>query len=326
MVLSNILTKTSQMKFDFQLALDYLCNETSFRYCRLMDVVENNGCPSVQFKVNDSFIITDIPFLITGVIIAAFMSCVISFLKPVPLQFKKQRKTRAIILWRAHLLILGIYVLFWVLNYSVFSIDNEFSKYLLILKGATHNVAQTLLVFITLFDIQIIPNEYLWMDISSIGVSVVLGFLFFIEKAKSTAECTVILGFVYPLACSCFFLLGMIPVIIYRRQWKALVTMILAGILLIVPIFLEIYLNQTVCSKTSGWITSSTISVLCYGLYRFLIQIYFVELKKSEKYDGLPAVPKKIDDVSSSEMNKPNTIDFSDYSYSYTHSKGSEDV
>ena len=74
MVLSNILTKTSQMKFDFQLALDYLCNETSFRYCRLMDVVENNGCPSVQFKVNDSFIITDIPFLITGVIIAAFIS------------------------------------------------------------------------------------------------------------------------------------------------------------------------------------------------------------------------------------------------------------
>ena len=54
-----------------------------------------------------------------------------------------------------------------------------------------------------------------------------------------------------------------------------------------------------------------------FGTYRVFIQLYFFELKKPEKY----AIPKKIEGVSSSEINKPLPIDLSDYPYSYTHSE-----
>ena len=85
------------------------------------------------------------------------------------------------------------------------------------------------------------------------------------------------------------------------------------------------YANGPLCTATSGWLTGSSLACLIFGFYRAFMQKYFFELKKSERLDGLTTIKRGLDEVSSSELDRPVPIELSDYTYSYTDTCTSED-
>ncbi|KAH0785766.1 hypothetical protein GPJ56_010328 [Histomonas meleagridis] len=309
------------MNFDFDLALDYFCNETNFKVCRLFDRIENNGCPVGIYDVTDTYMMADIPFLILGIIIAVFFMALIGLLKKDELQFKHQVPTRGLFLWRSHIFAVGLSILMWTLSISFFPMDGPVEQFFIAARAACFDIAGALLIIITLVDTHLLPWDMLWVNFIELAVSLVIGLIYFVNLTNPSPSFAVFMGFIFPVACQLFLFIGMIPVLIYRRLWMGLVYLVLLSIFGIAPYFIELYANGGMCEGTAGWFTAPSLCVIIYAFYRVFIQLYFVILKADEKMDGLPPNPRRYDDVSSSELNKPLPIEVSDYTYSYTYTE-----
>lgn len=304
---------------NFDVALEYACDKFNFRPCRLDDIIENNGCPSNQIIIGDNYVFYDLFFFILSVIIAIMFFVLIPFMKPYEVVYINQRKARANWYWKTHVILCGVYVLFWTISYSLASEFNGIQKVFIILRGVFLNMAQVLLFIITIIDMQIIPQccmrAWAWHLTASI-ITTIVGLLWFTQISKPTSSGLIMMGIAIPIGCSLFHLLGMIPVVIYRKTWKSLIFLILMTICNIGHQILDICVQGPLCEATSGFFTGASLSVIVFAFYRVFVQLYFQNFKDSEKLDGLTE-KKRLDQENSSDF--PYPIEKTDYSYTYTY-------
>lgn len=316
------------MKFDFDLTFDYLCDRANFRYCRFRDVIENNGCPFLQIHIGKKlipYVLADIPFLVLCIVVTIFFCAFIMFLKTFEVKYKKQRATRAPWYWRLHLLLCGIEVLLWGASVCLTSSDGPGQQFMMLFRGAILNMAEFLLVWIALIDMQII-NPGWFVNTLAFASDVVVGFVIFMVRKENPPKMQLVLfGFLFPMLFPAFHFFTMIPVCIYRKIWVGLIYLICCFVLNIGHMLIDWFANDSICAGTKGYLSGSSLSVLVFAFYRVVVQLFYTELKKSERSDGLPIKPRRLSELSSSELRKPLPIEVSDYSYSYTYTESESD-
>jgi hypothetical protein len=327
------------MNFDPDLALQYLCENTNFRYCRLTGVIENHGCPALQIGSNS--IVYDIPFFILSLVVTVFLAGFFPFLRPHPIKWKRQRETRAVLLWRVHCIACGVGVFFNGLSVSMTAKDGKGQQVLMVFRGIALTAGQILLIVIALIDCHIIPQFIAQSWQFTVGVFLVAGIIalcWLSQFANPTGIGLVGFGLFIPLFSIVFFWMSMIPVCIIRFRdpmklgkgigaiISAIAYVTLVAGLNVASIFAELFLNGAICIGTVGILSGSSLSVLFFAFYRVFVQVWFTVLKKHEIDDGLPTRPKKAEDESSSEQYRALPVEFSDYSYGYTYSSEENDV
>ncbi|OHT03485.1 hypothetical protein TRFO_29152 [Tritrichomonas foetus] len=313
------------MKFDFNTGLEYLCDKTNFRQCRLFEMIENNDCPAYQILIGESFVLYDLPFLILSVIVAIFFILFVSFLKEIKRKYHNQRKTRGTWYWRIHLILSGIQVLVWAISLSIVATMGDTQNSLIIIRGLFLNMAQALLFWITLVDIQLIPATGWYMHVLCALFTIVIGILWALMFSKENAAGVILMGIAVPIGCSIFHFLAMLPVVLYRKMWLGVLYLFLMAAFNIGYQVIDLFLNGPLCNASSGWFSGSSLAVLVFAFYRVVVQLFFTELKKAEKDDGLPVRKRRLSEPSSSELNKPLPVELSDYTYSYTYTDTSDD-
>lgn len=304
---------------DLDVALEYACDKFNFRPCRIDDIIENNGCPSNQIIIGDTYVFYDLFFFILSVIIAIMFFVLIPFMKPYDVIYVNQRKARGNWYWKTHVILCGVYVLFWAVSVSLVAEFNNTQKIFIVLKGVFQNMAQGLLFIITIIDMQLIPQccmrKWPWHVAAGI-ITVVIGVLWFIELSNPTGPGLIMMGIAVPIGCSLFHLFGMIPVIIYRKTWKSLIFLICMTICNIGHQIIDICVQGPLCEATKGYFTGSSLAVIVFAFYRVFVQLYFQNFKDSEKLDGLTE-RKRLDEEDSGDI--PYPIEKTDYSYTYTY-------
>ena len=186
-------------------------------------------------------------------------------------------------------------------------------------RGATMNCGYGMLFWATLVDMQILPATGWYMHVIAYIFAIAVGGVFGLTLLDNPSETGIMLmGIGIPVAVSAFNLLGMLPVVLYRKLWTCVLFLLAMFILKVGTLALELFLHGIICQGTEGYFSGQGLSVLIFCFYRMVTQLYYMALKKAERDDGLPPKRKLLDETSSSEKNKPMAINISDYSYSYT--------
>ena len=311
---------------NFNVALEYACDNFNFRPCRIDDIIENNGCPSNQIIIKNTFVFYDLFFFIFAVIIAIMFFVLIPFMKSYEVVYVNQRKPRGNWYWKAHVLLCGFYVLVWAISVSITSEFNKVQKVFIVLKGVFQNMAQGLLFIITIIDMQIIPQRWMrscvWHVFASLIV-ILIGVLWFTQLSNATSSGLIMMGIVVPIGCSLFHLFGMIPVIIYRKVKICIVFLIFMTICNVGHQIIDICVQGPLCGATKGYFTGTSLAVIIFAFYRVFLQLFFQKFKESEKLDGLTE-KKRLDAEDSGDI--PYPIEIEDYSYTYTYTDTSEET
>lgn len=312
--------------FNFKEGFDYLCDNTNFRYCRLMEIIERNQCPAVTLGKTGIWCY-DITYLVLCILAGVLFIGFVAYLKKQPIRWRHQRETRGAGYWRFHLVMFGISTVIGGVSVCLVIEDGPVQRFLTALKGATANAGYAMLFWVTLVDMQIMPATGWYMHLIAYLFSVVVGGLFLLTlvPAMNSEMALLLMGIGVPVMASAFNLLGMLPVVLYRKLWNCVLFLIAAFVLKIASLALEIFLHKVICQATQGYLTGMGASALIFCFYRMIIQLYYLALKKAERDDGLPAKRRPFDATSSSEVNKPMAINMSDYSYSYTYTDSEGD-
>jgi hypothetical protein len=167
---------------------------------------------------------------------------------------------------------------------------------------------------------QLVPATW-WMHIPVFAVSIGISLTWIAMYNNPTPSGIITLGIFFPIFSGFFHLFTMIPVCIKRKIWSAIAYCFLMFGFNVASIFVDMYGNGPICQGTTGILSGSSVAVLLYAFYRVFVQVFYVELKKAERDDGLPLKRRKMDDPSSDDINKPFPVEFKDYSYSYTYSE-----
>lgn len=312
------------MSFDFNVAFEYTCDKYNFRPCRLDNIIENNNCPANQILIGDSYVLYDIFFLILSVIVAILFVVLLPCMKPYEVLYYNQRKARGTWYWKSHLFISGIYLLVWGISVSITSIYDNNQKVFIVLAGIFQNWAQSILIFCALVDTLLIPQKLMqkcWWHILVGVITCIIGLIYLIELWVPTRVGLMFLGIVVPVGCSSFYFLSMIPVLIYRKEFLGLVYLIFITICNIGHQIFNLTIHGLLCTKTLGYFSGSSLSVVIFAFYRIFVQLYFQRLKEAERFDGLTEKRRLSEELS----NLPLPIEISDYSYSYTYTDSNED-
>jgi hypothetical protein len=154
---SPFLSKTEMVNFDFGLAFAYLCENTNFRYCRLMDIIENHGCNALQ--MGQTNVVYDLPYFILSLVMAFFCCGLYWSIRPNDMVYKGQQETRGTLYCRVHLFLVGLSVFFGGVSVSLTAFDGPAQHTFMVFKGALLNMGQVLLIWITLVDLHIVPVQ-----------------------------------------------------------------------------------------------------------------------------------------------------------------------
>jgi hypothetical protein len=306
------------VNFNWTVGMMMLCEQTHFRPCRLTGKVENHGCPGLQFGTWT--VVYDLPFFVLSVIVTVFFLASITILKDYELKWKGQRPTRGVLYWRAHLVACGLSALFYGVSVTFTSADGRGQRVMLVIRGICQLCAALLLIWIAFVDMQLLPANW-WMHIPVLLLSVGLSFIWIALYNNPTSSGIITLGILIPICSAFFHFFAMVPVCVKRKLWSGLAYCFLMLGFNVAATFVDMYGNGPICEGTAGILSGSSVGVLLYAFYRVFVQVFYTELKKAERDDGLPLKRRKIDDPSSSDVNKPFPVEFKDYSYSYTYSE-----
>jgi len=310
------------VSFTWDVALAMLCDKTNFRYCRFTGVIERNGCPGLQFGTYNP--LYDLPFFVLTMIVTIFFLGFFSFLKPSKMKWKKQRPTRGVYYWQAHLVTCGLSVFFYGISVCITSKDGRQQRMCMAVRGYFQLAAALFLFWITFVDLHIIPAEPYWfMHIPALAIPLAVSFSWVGMYKNPTPAGLLTLGVLIPLGASFFHFCAMVPVCIRRKLWAAIGYCLLMLAFNIAGVFVETFGNPAICQGTTGILSGSAVSVLVYAFYRVFVQVFYTDLKKSEREDGLPlATARRTWGDPDDEEGKPFPVEFKDYSYSYTYSDG----
>jgi hypothetical protein len=307
------------VSFNFSMGLFMLCERTNFRYCRLADMIEANGCPALRAGP-----VYDIPFGILALLMAAFFIIFISTFKELPLLYRRQIPTRGVFVWKGHFLLLGIYIFLNSLSTTFVATDGTAQQAMLALRGGFWFSSMLLLYWITLVDCHLVPSNEI-IDIIVVCLAAAIGFAFMGQVSSPTAGGIITMTILFPFGAIFFHFLAMWPICIKRQMYSALVLLTVMHGANIAHFYIELYLNAPLCAGTLGILTGATLAVLVMAVYRVAAQLFYLALKTHEIEDGLPLKKRSKDDPPSSDSDKPFPVEFKDYSYDYTYSDARED-
>ena len=178
------------------------------------------------------------------------------------------------------------------------------------------------LFYIALMDMHVLPgNDFVAYIICAV-VALVFGLPIFGalgKSASSGAAINMIFGFFIPLGVPMFHFFSMLPILIVRKLWKGIAFLCCTTVCSLLTQILNVFVQGPICEGTSGYLTGASLGALICAFYRVFLQLYYKTLKDSEAKDDLPPNPKKINEMSTSELNRPFAIEISDYSYNYTY-------
>jgi uncharacterized membrane protein (DUF441 family) len=307
----------AMVNFNWAVGMMMLCEKTHFRPCRLTGRIENHGCPGLQ--IGTWTVVYDLPFFLLSLIVAVFFLGFFIFLKDFEVKWKNQRPTRGVLYWRAHLIACGLAVFFYGVSVTFTSSDGPAQRAMLVLRGICQLSGALLLIWIAFVDMQLLPVNR-WIHIAVFCVSIGISLCWIAMYNNPTPSGIITLGILFPIFSGFFHLFAMIPVCVKRKIWAAIGYCFLMCGFNIAAILVDMYGNAPICQGTTGILSGSSVAVLLYAFYRVFVQVFYAELKKAERDDGLPLKRRKIDDPSSDDVNKPFPVEFKDYSYSYTYS------
>jgi hypothetical protein len=173
------------------------------------------------------------------------------------------------------------------------------------------------------------PPSFDLLDIAAFGLPAIVAVVWITEYNAPTSKAIITYALVIPLGATFFHLMAMFPVLIVRKLWLGLGYLVLMDGFMLASQFIEIAGNGFLCDMTQGMLSGSALAVLFFAFYRVFVQLYFGELKLSDKGEKLDVIgvirrAKRLGDESSSKETKPLPLQFADYSYDYTYT-GSED-
>lgn len=309
------------MNFDTDAALMYLCETSAFRPCRIQNVIENSQCNGMQ--TSGGVVIYDVIFLVLSILVGLFLAGAVGMLKGIRRIYKKQRKSRGVSVWRAHFSTMGIQIIVWGLSVCVTPTMGYAQNVMIAFRYFMLCYSETLLLLITLIDIQLIPTLPKCFTVSYNIIAFGFGLSAFLIL-KGTSTTILFYCLVYPFFVQCWHFFAMLIVCIIRKSWKGLGFLFGMFIFGLVPLIIDLAPIGAMCSGTSGFFTPQSLAVIFYAIYRVFGGFFFKQLKNYEKYDGLFGKKKRLGESSSSDHNAPGLIDISDYSYEYTWTDSAE--
>lgn len=274
----------------FGTVFDYFCENTNFKGCRLMGIVENHGCDGFQYKISH-FLFFDPISVFFALLIACVFIFLIKYYKEYPLRYRHQKQCRGIWLWRLHSIFYGISILFWGAGNSLWVFTGVAQNICFTVRYASLGSSMFLLLAISLVDLHIVPYERIWYVYVFIAFSLLIIFLFLGTFSKTII---VFYGFIIPLVSSVFHLISMLVICFFRHLWKAFFYEIFMIAFLFAATFSELYFNASVCTMSTGYFSGAVFSFMLLAFYRVLSGFFVAELKMAERFDGLFGQKKNI--------------------------------
>ena len=305
--------------------IGYLCENTNFRLCRLAGYYENGGCEYSAIPSTGIPKVLAVVHLAVAVVVGLVFCFALGTFREYKVDYQYQIPTRGKWFYRIHLILMGISIVLWGVEMSLIPIDGTGLHFMICLRFVFLNAAEVLLVCIALIDTHIIGAGKISFIVCII-ISAIIGLLSFLMMVSSLATNLIaIFGIGIPIGCALFHMLSMIGVCCIRKMMKALVYVILMGLFNALPIVMEMFVNQPLCTVTNGWLPGATLGCIFYAIYRVLIYLYYELLKKKgERFDGTHGKRILLGDEDGN-MDIPAQICVEDYTYEYTYSEVDED-
>jgi hypothetical protein len=304
----------------------YICDNSNFRLCRLAGTLENSGCDyfTITSEAKDPKV-SDIISFILSIIVFLFFCLFLGAFKDYALKYQNQRATRGKLFYRTHLIAMGIQSLIWGIEQSLIPIDCSALHFFIVLRYVFLNIGEVMLLFIGLLDSHIISGSRVTFFVS-LGISIVVGAASFAMMSESVAKKTIVIfGIGIPMGCAFFHFLSMIVVCAIRKLKSAAGYAFMMLACNFLPIIFEIFVNEPLCTVSAGYFTGNALAVLVLAFYRVFISLFYTELKKVERVDGLGGERKILKGPGEDDSDLPAIIDLDDYPYDYTYSEVSED-
>jgi len=293
----------------------YLCEQTNFKPCRMIDAVENNGC-QYFYLYPANYYILDVAFFFLSFVVFLFFVIFIRVFKNWEIEFQNQRETRGSQFWKAHMVLIGVSCLVWGIVHTFITTMGSSQNFFYALKYGIYNAAQVMLVFIALIDMQLLWDNTIIFIIALVGAAIVC---FFSVTMTSNHSLIILMSLGFPVGAQLFHFFAMIPVLIVRRLYTCIIYLVMMLLTSLGPLIIDLYFSPQICSMFSGYFTSSSVAILVFIFYRVMCSIFYTNLKKAERFDGLPPDKKKVGAPTVEDDNLPNIIELDDYSYTYTY-------